>query len=259
MSASNYNPTLYDLITAAGQSGDVAWYARLASRQGSPILELGAGTGRIVIPVAEAGYEIHALEYDTGMRETLAKRLDGLSDAIQAKVQVIAGDMRSFTLPTRYALIQIPYRAFLHNLTREDQLACLSCCRRHLQTDGLLAFNVFHPSLEYMSRNHSLLRGVWRWSAEVDHPDGGVVVYSEANRYDPVLQRVSSRHRYEHFDESGHQVDVYYQRLELAYLYPGDLRDLLREAGYHEVTLYGGFDEQPFSSDGQELVVLARP
>ena len=94
--------------------------------------------------------------------------------------------------------------------------------------------------------------------AEREQPDGGVIVHSEANRYDSVLQRISSRHRYERFDEQGHLVDVFYQRLELAYLYPGDVRDLLREVGFTEITLYGGFDERPFSTVGQELVIVAR-
>jgi predicted RNA methylase len=259
MTASAYNPRLYDLVTAASQGGDVEWYSQQARQQGSPILELGAGTGRIVLPIAQAGYQIHALEYDAGMREALIRRIEELPEGVRTRIQVIAGDMRCFTLETRYALIQIPYRAFLHNLTRADQLACLACCREHLQAEGLLAFNVFHPSLEYMSRHHSLLRGVWRWNAEIDHPDGGVLVYSEANRYDPALQRVSSRHRYEHFDAQGQLVEVFYQRLELAYLYPGDIRDLLGASGYSQVTLYGGFDRRPFSADGQELVVLARP
>lgn len=259
MAFDQYDPIFYDLVTPRSVDGDFEWYSDLAQQQGSPILELGAGTGRIVIPLAEQGFEIHAIEQDPRMYAALESHISRLDESVRMRVKPIAGDMRSFELEDRFRLIQIPYRAFLHNLTREDQLACLRCCHGHLHAEGLLSFNVFHPSLEFMSRNHGPQRGVWRLNAESDHPEGGVVVYSEANLYDPALQRISSRHRYEHFNESGRLVDVFYQRLELAYLYPGDLRDLLHGAGFGDAAIYGGFDKRPFSADGEELVVVARP
>jgi SAM-dependent methyltransferase len=259
MAFDQYDPIFYDLVTPRSVDGDMEWYRGLSQQQGSPILELGAGTGRIVIPLAEQGFEVHAIEQDPRMYTALEDHISRLEEAVRRRIKPITADMRSFELEDRFRLIQIPYRAFLHNLAREDQLACLLCCRRHLQAEGILSFNVFHPSLEFMSRNHGAHRGVWRINSESDHPEGGVVVYSEANLYDTASQRVSSRHRYEHFNESGRLVDVFYQRLELAYLYPGDLRDLLHRAGFSDVEIYGGFDRRPFSTDGEELVVVARP
>ncbi|MBW8713162.1 MAG: class I SAM-dependent methyltransferase [Acidobacteria bacterium] len=70
--------------------------------------------------------------------------------------------MRTFQLAERFALIIAPFRAFLHNVTESDQLACLRRVHEHLRPGGRFAFNVFHPSLEFMSQHAGALAGVWR-------------------------------------------------------------------------------------------------
>lgn len=99
---------------------------------------------------------------------------------------------------------------------------------------------------------------VWRWTDEVAMPDGGWITCSEANRYDTVRQRAHSRHRFERFNGRGELVETFIQRLELAYLYPGELQRLLEAAGFDTIEIHGGFAERPFTRDGDELVVRAR-
>ena len=146
----------------------------------------------------------------------------------------------------------------LNSTIYDDQLSCLSCVHRHLRTGGRLAFNVFFPSLEFIASNTGSLGGGWRWTEDVPLPDGGKLVRSEANRYDTVQPRVSSRHRFERFDTSGVLVSTHIQELELAYLFPGDIHRLLSDVGFEEIEILGGFDEREFSQDVEELVVRAR-
>jgi hypothetical protein len=82
-------------------------------------------------------------------------------------------------------------------------------------------------------------------------------VRSEANRYDTVRQRVHSQHRYEEYGSDGTLRRTFLNRLELAYLYPGDIRRLLEHAGFQSVRIDGGFDGRPFERDADELVVDA--
>jgi len=253
----NYDPDIYDIMHSESFGGDIEWYCQLASKQGGPVLELGAGTGRTVLPIARAGIEIYALEKDQGMLEKLRLKLSNESPETQKNVKIIEGDMRRFDIPTRFKVIQIPFRAFLNNRTREDQLSCLSCCHSHLLSDGILAMNMFHPSLDYMSRNRGSLEGVWRWRGEQVHPKGGMIVLSESNRYNTVKQQLSSRLRYEHFDKNSNLLTVHLQLLELSYLYPGDIRDLLNEAGFTSIKIDGDFDGRVLDRDGDELVVQA--
>ncbi len=255
---SNYDATLYDLCTPEDFGGDVQWYCEQARASGGPVLELGAGTGRITLPVAETGVDITGFDLDADMLGALRAKLRSKGEDVQKRVTLVEGDMRHFRLEREFALVIIPFRAFLHNLTFEDQVACLRCVHAHLRSGGSLAFNVFHPSLRIMAANEERMSRVWRWTDDVAMPDGGWITRSEANRYDTVRQRVHSRHRFERFNARGELVETFIQRLELAYLYPGELLRLLETAGFDTIEIRGGFDERPFTQDGDELVVSAR-
>lgn len=251
----SYRPELYDAVTAPAFQGDVAWYRRKALDSGGPVLELGAGTGRVTLPIAEAGVRIVALDASEAMLEALRSKLSLRPREIRDLVRPVLGDMRAFELPERFALIIAPCRAFLHNVTEEDRVACLDRVRQHLRPEGHFAFNVFHPSLEYMAQHAGPLAGVWRSMGTYELPTGGYVVRSEANRYDTVRQVVHSQHRYEEYtvDEALNRTTLH--RLELAYLYPADIRRLLAQAGFGKVTISGGFTGGEFSRESDELVV----
>jgi ubiquinone/menaquinone biosynthesis C-methylase UbiE len=253
-----YQPDLYDLVTAPSLQGDVEWYRDLAKRVGGPVLELGAGTGRVTLAIAGAGVPIHALDSDERMLERLRSKLAAAPADVQARTTIVPGDMRTFELAERFTLIICPFRAFLHNVTEDDRLACVARVRHHLRPSGRFAFNVFHPSLTFMAQHAGALAGVWRWSGLHTLADDGWIVQSEANQYDTVAQVVHSLHRYEVFNAAGTLERTSMLRLQLAYLYPADIRRLLESAGFTEVTINGGFDGREFTHDGQELVVEAR-
>jgi SAM-dependent methyltransferase len=238
--------------------GDVEWYRRKAVESGGPVLELGAGTGRVTLPIAEAGIHITALDLDEGMLERLRQKTQALAPDVRQRIAVVLGDMRSFTAGGPYSLAIIPFRAFLHNLTRDDQLATLRCAYAHLRPDGELALNVFHPSLEYMAANAGAHAGVWRWRTTRQLSGGGFVVYSESSRYNTVQQRLESMIRTEEFASDGALQRTNMMDLELAYLYPSDIARLLEECGFELLRLSGDFSGRPFERDSDELVVEAR-
>jgi len=132
----NYDPEIYDIMFSGSLEGDIEWYLQLAIRQGGPMLELGAGTGRTVLPIARAGIDICALEKDNGMLKKIRQKLLNISPEMQKRITIIQGDMRQFTISTRFQMIQIPFRTFLYNRTRKEQLSCLQCCYSHLKNGG---------------------------------------------------------------------------------------------------------------------------
>ena len=253
----SYQPELYDVVTPSVFQGDVDWYSNQAQASGGPVLELGAGTGRVTLAIAAAGVSIHALDSDPAMLRALRSKLFAQPEEVQARVTVVAADMRTFDLGERFALIICPFRAFLHNVTESDQLACLKQVRQHLRPNGRFVFNVFHPSLTFMARHAGPLEGVWRWGGTHTLPSGGWVIQSEANRYDTVRQVVHSLHRYDVYGPNGAIDRTSMLRLDLAYLYPADIRRILTAAGFPHVTIRGGFDGREFTRDGEELVVEA--
>jgi SAM-dependent methyltransferase len=253
-----YEPEFYDAVTPPSFSGDVEWYRRKAREAGGPVLELGAGTGRITLPLARDGVAVHALDADARMLAALRGKVAGEPPEVRDRIAFVEADMRSFELPQRFALVIAPFRAFLHNVTEQDQLACLTRVREHLRSDGAFAFNTFHPSLEFMAQNAGAFAGVWRARGVFERPDGGSLVRSEAVRYDTVHQRLQALQRYDEFGGDGTLVRTSLQRLELAYLYPADIEWLLKGAGFTSIHIAGGFDGRPFAHDMDELVIEAR-
>ncbi len=252
-----YDPDLYDIVTPDAFLGDVDWYRRKAQESGGPVLELGAGTGRISLTLARDGVMVHALDADRGMLAALRRKLAAEPREVQARIVTVDGNMRTFQLTERFALIIAPFRVLLHNLTEDDHLACFRRVREHLHPGGRFAFNVFHPSLEYMAQHAGALAGVWRWSGTFAGHDGAWVVRSEANRYDTARRRVHSLHRFDEYGADGTLRRTFLHRLELSYLYPADISRLLKGAGFRSVHISGGFDGRLFEKDTDELVVEA--
>jgi SAM-dependent methyltransferase len=254
----NYSPDIYDRMHDSSLLGDVEWYRQKAVESGGPVLELGAGTGRVTIPIAEAGIRVTAMDLDAGMLDRLRQKVLKLPADVQRRVAAHSGDMRLFALDERFALVIIPFRAFLHNVTRDDQLATLRRAHAHLRPGGELALNVFHPSLEYMAANAGAFAGVWRARMPEMLDGGGFVVYSEMSRYDTVRQHVYSLIRTEEFAADGSLRRTHMMNLQLAYLYPSDIKSLLAESGFELTRLSGDFKGRAFERDRDELVVEAR-
>ncbi|HEY1303894.1 MAG TPA: class I SAM-dependent methyltransferase [Vicinamibacterales bacterium] len=251
-----YNADIYDATVPKSFLGDLDWYRRQARESGGPVLELGAGTGRIALKLAEDGVAVHALDRDRDMLAALQRKA-AASPHVHDRIEVVEGDMRTFELRERFALIIAPFRTLLHNLTEDDHLATFRRVRAHLRPQGRFAFNVFHPSLEFMSQHTGPLAGVWRWASTSENADGTTLVRSDAIRYDTVHRRLHSLLRYEEYTTDGTLARTFLHRLELSYLYPSDIRRLLGEAGFRSVEIYGGFDERAFARDTDELVVVA--
>lgn len=257
MSALEYRADLYDVIHGRRQH-DIAWYLDLCRRAGGRVLELGAGTGRTVLPIARAGIAIDALDVADEMRAHLRLALDRESEDVRGRVQILSGDMTSFSLPDRYRLIQIPFRSFLHNTSEQQRRACLERCHAHLGPGGLLAFDVFLPSEEYMQAFEGDYEGLFRMDDPYPLPDGGFLLLSEWNAYDRAAQTVRAVHRYELLAKNGRIAESLYQILDLAWLYPKDLERLLAAAGFADITFYSDFKPQPVGPETRDVAVTAR-
>src|SRR5512135_1666646 len=117
----DYTPfaELYDLFYGDFRE-DIDMYRGFAERTGGPILEVGSGTGRVALALAEEGHAVVGLELSEAMRAVAQRKADraGVAD----RVEFIAGDMRHFKIDQYFGLIIVPLNTFLHNLTLEDQL-----------------------------------------------------------------------------------------------------------------------------------------
>jgi len=145
---------LYDYVVPYQSRPDVAFFVDAAAEAGGPVLEVGCGTGRILIPTARAGMTITGFDLSTHMLAICREHLLDEPPEVQARVDLLQGDMRSFDLGRKFGLITLPFRPFQHLTTVEDQLSCLQTLHRHLQPDGKLILDLFNPSLAALTRDN---------------------------------------------------------------------------------------------------------
>src|SRR5690554_907147 len=95
----------YDHVTSSGKRQDVAFFVEMAQAAGGAVLEIGCGTGRVLIPTARTGVSITGFDLSTAMLNVCRRRLAQEPEAVQARVQLVQGDMRDFDLGRTFALV----------------------------------------------------------------------------------------------------------------------------------------------------------
>ena len=140
----------YDQAYATKQDlVDLPFYVELAKQIGGTVLEIGCGTGRVLLPTAREGIRIHGVDNSAPMLQVLSKHLAQEPREVRDRVSTSEGDMRSFRLQARFALVTIPFRAIQHMYTVEDQAKALETAAFHLEANGILAFDVFYPKFDF--------------------------------------------------------------------------------------------------------------
>jgi SAM-dependent methyltransferase len=142
MSGYEKSAYLYDLFD---QKENVGFFGHYAT-PGEEVLDVGAGTGRIAIPLTERGVRVVCVEPSTAMREQLRLKLTERPER-KEKINLVAGDAASFDLNRTFPLA-ILSGTYDHFLDREERLASLCNIARHLQTSGILVFDVFLGLME---------------------------------------------------------------------------------------------------------------
>jgi len=233
--------------TLRDPSGDAAFYLELARACGGPVLELGCGTGRVLLPIARAGVPCTGLDLS-----------DGMLDALRAKspppnLRLVRGSMQDFDLgDERFALVTAPFRAFQHLYAVEDQLACLATVRRHLAPGGAFAFDCFSPRLERLAIREEPEKEDARWRDGGDEIVRRVAVSRELATQ---TQRVTM-----HYDRErdGQRVSRDTTSFPMRWFHRYELEHLLARAGFDDVELYGDFDRGSFRDGSLEMVWIAR-
>ena len=236
----------YDALNAVlrGGSQDAAFYLALARESGGPVLELGCGTGRILLPIAQEGLACVGLDASRDMLDVLRAKQPPPS------LELVHAAMESFDLGARrFALITSPFRAFSHLLDVPAQLAALACIRRHLAPGGRLALDVFDPKLASLARAEE----PEALAVTAETPRGRVQRYDRVSR-DAARQGLTLRMRF----VSEAPEDCGEGELQLRWFHRYELEHLLARAGFAIEALYGGFDRRPWAPGG-ETVLVARP
>lgn len=243
MTQYNLIAEFYDYIST-GLPGDKEFYLRESKGK---ILELGCGTGRLLIPLLKNGKKVAGLDLSKRMLEILRKK---------AKEQNLApklylGNMINFKIKEKFDTILVPYRAFLHIENQEDQIKTLKNIRAHLKPKGRVILNFFTPDFNYilthngktLKENRNFVNSVTKNKIEVY----GKYNYDVANqliRNYFILKEIKNRKI----------VRTYNLPLNLCFIYKREFELLLKLAGFSKWKVFGGFNYEKFTEKSKEQV-----
>lgn len=248
----HYEDAAYYDLAYRRRRKDVRFYQALAAKVKGPVLELGAGTGRVALALAQDGKDVVAVEPVPAMRARAAAKAARLPRAARERLELRAGDIRRLRLGRTFPLVIAPFNVLMHLYTRDDIARALATVRRHLAPRGRFVFDVLMPDLRAMLRTPGrLYRG-----PRVVHPETGQAYeYFEAFEYDAVrqVQLVSMV-----LQNCEKLEDLRVLPLSQRQFFPEELVALLHASGFSVASRFGDFDQGPLGADSESQVVVAR-
>jgi len=248
-------PAIYDSVPAYINRRDVQFYVDEARDAGGSILEVGCGTGRILIPIARDGHTVIGLDASPGMLERCRAKLQGEPETVRRRVTLHQGDASGFDLGRPFDLVIAPFRVVQHLTTIDDQLRFLDSVARHLAPGGRLAFDVFNPDLAALVSADGTER---EDTPDTPLPDGRS--FRRAGRVSRVrwIDQVSEIELiYYIAGEPGGGTQRRVQSFEMRWFLNAELVHLLARGGFRVRSIYGDFDRSPLTDDSPEQIVCA--
>ena len=249
---------LYDYF-ATGQNGDVSFYLDEARKANGQVLELGCGTGRILIPVAEAGVSIFGIDNSPAMLKVARRKISGMCQDARQRIQCVEGDMRSFELDRKFDLVIIPYRSFMFMLTLDDRRKALACIHDHLLDHGRLIFNFFDPGVDEIATNSRSAGGILKYVRSFDHSvSGNRFALHESKQFDPEEQTLDWFMFFEETNPDGRLISKTSLALNFHYFNRYEVQHLLELYGFEIEALYGDFQRGPFRHGNEQIWVASK-
>jgi SAM-dependent methyltransferase len=214
---------LYGELPFGGNIAETVERLRELAR-GRPLLELGIGTGRVALPLLEAGADVHGIDASEQMLSRLRGKPGG------DRIPVTIGDFGDFALETSFGVVYVVFNTFFGLLSQEEQVGCFRAVARHLLPEGVFVMEAFVPDLTRFVRNQNV-------SATQVDPSA---VSLEVSKHDPVLQRTDSQRVT--IGEDG--IRLYPVRIRYAYVSELDL--MARLAGMRLRERWADWDRTPF-------------
>lgn len=246
----------YDASYQTSRQKDIDFFVDYSRNAVGRTLELGCGTGRVLIPTAAAGYEITGLDLSPHMLNICREKLSQQPEEVQERVNLINGNMTDFDTGKTYSLVTTPFRPFQHLITVGEQKACLNCANHHLVPGGLLILDLFHPRFqrlvpdpEYMSEIEDL--------PEMQLPDGRRLRRTNRTAGYRREQQYNDVELIYYVTQPDGRQERLVQAFPFRYFFRYEVEHLLELCGFRVVDIFGDFDHSPLSSDSPEMVFVA--
>ena len=217
---------IYDDRTLAPANVDEVVETLAALSTDGRALELGVGTGRVAIPLAGKGIDVHGIDVSEAMVARMPEKPGG--DAVNATI----GDMADVAVGGTFSLVFVVFNTFFMLTTQEDQLRCFRNVAVHLTDDGVFVLEVFAPDLSRFARGQNTQTG------EVTADTATL----EMSRHDSVAQMIHGQHVF--LSEDGVRMYPW----EMRYAWPSEMDLMAGLAGLRLRDRWSDWDRSPFTS-----------
>ncbi len=239
-------------------AGDVAFYLDRARESGGPVLELGCGSGRIVLPLARDGFETTGLDLSEPMLNVAKARRAAEPEPVRHRLTLLKGDMRNFDLKAMFGTAIIAFRSFQMLQTPEDERACLRAVRRHLSPGGRLIVNIFDPLLDRLAPGDQLETSHLVVDTTTHAETGNRVEVRTVSRHnDPMTQVLREVWRFTERDRRGLIVRQEEEVLTMRWIFRWEMRYLLELCGFEIESENSDYAGAP-PAYGREQIYVAR-
>jgi SAM-dependent methyltransferase len=199
---------------------------------GGRALELGIGTGRIAIPLHQAGVAVSGIDASPAMVTRLHSKAGGQD------IPVTIGDFSDLAVEGSYTLIYVLFNTFFALLTQDEQLRCFENVSQHLAPGGSFLVEAFVPDLSRFVDGQAIR------TVQIGEQELRV----DASQHDPVLQQITSQHIV--FTEQGTR----FYPVKLRYVWPSELDLMARLAGLHRSHRWGAWDQSAFTDNNKRHI-----
>lgn len=238
---------LYDL-EHEDFSDDIEFYLELAELGEGPILELGCGTGRVLLPLVEAGHTVVGIDSSEPMLAAAKER------ASASTIELISGDMADLDAVQTgpFGMIVASLNSIMHLTTPDQQRAMTSSAWRSLKPGGRLVIDTLNPNVSQLNHllNATHLEGSWVLG------DGTTVEKWGHRRAGEDSQIIDTLIWYDQLDADGnlHRTRT---RFDLRFVHQSELALLLEIAGFADVDWYGSYELDPWDPESDRIIAIA--
>jgi ubiquinone/menaquinone biosynthesis C-methylase UbiE len=223
---------------------DRAFYLDVIRERGEPVLDVGCGTGRLLLDYLRLGIDVDGVDNSADMLAICRRK----ADRAGLRPNLFLQPMEDLDLPRRYATIIVPSSSFQLVIDPADAVAALAGLRRHLEPGGTLAMPFI--AMDAPHEEH--------WVREAELEDGSIVRRTASAIYDPATRLESTDDLYEQLRDGAVVRSERVQRPEATRGYSRDqVGELLDEAGFDEVEWCSNFTREPSQPGDEIFTVLA--
>ena len=244
----------YD-ITHASLTADLPFILQLARDVGGEILECGCGSGRLLLPLAQAGHRCTGIDNSAEMLARAAERVSQLPEDVRNRITLQQADMTNFVVKNgRFSLAIIPYNTLLH-LNDQQTTAAFKQIQKHLAPHGTLFIDLINPFAIADTPDTA------DFSFEGEYTDptnGNTILQFAANQLDETTQTLHIIWAYDVATPDGSPTQRTIVKSSYHYRFPHQLDLLLQQTGFKLKKLYGNYDKSPFDEMSERLLLICQ-